>query len=236
MSGRGPDWTSEVRFTVSGLPADGLPADGLPAEDLLRNGLAADERPVVGVPVRWCALLALVALGLAAGGGALLNSRRDRTVTSTQVRYEHPNGVDLSGCPRGDVCMPLPAPEAALGRQLPPELARGTTLTGSLLLDTSTSTSTTIRTLQVLSTAGLTVTVTGQCIAGAAPVPARELQSAPGGPARAAPDGPTEVALVRPGRHPGCSVALLAQVPAGKPVPVQLLRRLADELVPLLFD
>jgi hypothetical protein len=214
---REPDWASELRFTLSELLADDLAVDEPPA----------DVRPAgLGIPVRWCALLALVALGLAAVGGSLLNSRRDRTVTSIQVRYEHPNGVDLSGCPRGDLCMPLPAPEAALGGQLPAELARGTTLTGSLLLDTSTST--TIRTLQLLTTDGLTVLVTGQCIAGAAPVPARELPPATG--------GPSEVALVRPGRHAGCSVALLARVPAGKPVPIQLLRRLADELIPLLVN
>ncbi|MFL6164550.1 MAG: hypothetical protein ACJ74U_20325 [Jatrophihabitantaceae bacterium] len=203
-----PDWPSELRLSLSTEPTD---AD-------------AARRPAgSGIPVRWCALLAVLALVAAAGGGSLLTTRRGRTMTSTLVRYQHPAGVDLTGCPRAGSCLPLPAPDAALNSQLPPELGSATVLIGSLLLDNASGT--TVRTLQVLATGGVTLAVTGQCIAGAGPVPAHDTEPAP-----PVAGGPVEVALVRPGRRAGCSVALLARIPAGRPVPMRLLRQLADEL------
>jgi hypothetical protein len=178
--------------------------------------------------MRWCALIAALALVLAVIGGGLLNARRDRTVTSTVVQYRYPDGVDVIGCPRGDVCQPLPEPGGGLTGLLPPSLARATVLVDSLLLDTSTST--TIRTVQVLVVGNLRLRVTSQCVPGAAPVPSRETE-----PTRTT-GGPTELAFIRPSRLPGCSVALAAQVPAGMPVPTQSLRQLADELPDRLVD
>jgi hypothetical protein len=171
--------------------------------------------------VRWCAALAVLALLLAAAGGSLLTVRRHRTVTSTVVGYRQPRGV-LTGCPREDVCQPLPQSDAELADLRPPELAGATLLAGSVLIDSATSA--TIRSVQLLTADGLTLLITGQCVAGAAPVPARDPA-----PVRSA-DGSTVLALVRPGGQSGCSVSLEARVPAGRPLPGQLLRRLADEL------
>jgi hypothetical protein len=181
-----------------------------------------------GIPVRWCALLAVLALGLAGAGGGLLDARRSRTVTSTVVGYQHPHGVALTGCPWEDVCEPLPQPDSGLTSLLPPELAGAKLLAGNLMLDSSDSS--TIRTLQVLTADRLTLAVTSQCVAGAPAVPSRDTE-----PTRAA-DGSTELALVRAGKQPGCSVALVARVPAGQPVPTERLRRLADELPQRLVD
>lgn len=79
--------------------------------------------------------------------------------------------------------------------------------------------------MQLLVSGGITMTVTGQCFIGSGPVPARDTvtESATGG-------GPTVLMFVRPGKVAGCSAALIARIPAGKPVPTQLLRRIADEL------
>ena len=220
------DWASRLRLSVSDEPyGSDEPTGGTelnPAAakpDLPATG----SRPAAGgVPLRWCLLSALLALALAAAGGSLVNARRGRTVTSTVVAYRQPHGVGLTGCPRGDVCQPLPQSDAELTDLLPPELAGATLLAGSLLLDSATSR--TIRSLQVLTADGLSLLITGQCIAGADSMPARDTE-----PARSD-DGSSELAFVRPGRVPGCSAALLARVPAGHPVPGQWLRQLADEL------
>jgi len=216
MSRREPNWPSELRLSLLD-ESDGAAAG--PATD----SAVSAEPSGFGVPLRWCALLALVALVLAAASGSLLKARRGHTVTSTVLRYQHPAGVDLSGCPRGDECYPLTRSDAAVTAQLPSELAAATVLASSLLMDTTTGT--TIGTLQVLTSAGLTLAVTARCIPGAAPVPARETE-----PIRTAGGGPIGLAFIRPGRHLGCSVALLVQVPAGMRVPIQSLRQLADEL------
>ena len=208
MTRREPDWPSELRLTVF--------------DDALDAAPEVDEPAGVGLPLRWCALLSALALVLAAAGGSLLNHRRDRTVSSTVVRYEHPGGSDLTGCPRDDVCQPLPMPDAALTGWLPRELAHATVLQSSLLLDSATSE--TIRTVQLLVVGELTMTVTGQCFLGAEPVPAQDTVTEPGT------GGPTVLMFVRPGKVAGCSAALIARIPAGKPVPTQLLRRIADEL------
>jgi len=187
------------------------------------------ERPRAdGVPLRWCALLAVLALGLAGAGGGLLDARRSRTVTSTVVGYQHPHGVALTGCPWEDVCEPLPEPDFGLTSLLLPELAGDKLLASNVMLDSADSSI--IRTLRVLTVDRLTLAVTSQCVAGAAAVPSRNTE-----PTRAA-DGSTELALVRPGKQPGCSVALVARVPAGQPVPTERLRRLADELPQRLDD
>jgi hypothetical protein len=191
----------------------------------------APDRPSAnGVPLRWCALLAVLALGLAGAGGLLLDARRSRTVTSTVVGYQHPHGVALTGCPWEDVCEPLPQPDSGLTSLLPPELAGAKRLAGNLMLDSSDTHSSTIRTLQVLTDDRLTLAVASQCMAGAAAVPSRDTE-----PTQAA-DGSTELALIRPGQQAGCSVALVARVPAGQPVPTDRLRRLADELPQRLVD
>jgi len=213
------DWASRLRLVPDGEEEAIRATEPDPAPD----------RPNAhGIPVRWCALLAVLALGLAGAGGSLMNARRSSTVTHTVVGYQHPHGVGLTGCPREDVCQPLPEPALGLTSLLPPELAGATLLAGNLMLDSSNSGN--IRTLQILTADGLTLAVTGQCVAGAAAVPARDTE-----PARAA-DGSTELGLVRPGRQPGCSVALIARVPAGQPVPTERLRRLADELPQRLVD
>jgi hypothetical protein len=215
------DWVSRLR----------LVADG---EDEAIRGGPAEPDPVLdrpaahGIPVRWCALLAVLALGLAGAGGSLLNARRSHTVTTTVVGYQHPHGVGLTGCPREDVCQPLPEAAFGLTGLVPPELAGARILASTLMLDSSTSSN--IRTLQILTADGLTLAITGQCVAGASAVPARDTV-----PDRAA-DGSTELGLVRPGRQPGYSVALIARVPAGQPVPTERLRRLADELPQRLVD
>ncbi len=225
MSRRKPDWVSEVRLTVYDGPAESDAADRdepLEPAEPSEPAPAEDDRPAgTGLPLRWCALLAMVALVLALTGGGLLNERRARTVNSTVLRYDHPRGVDLAGCPRDDVCQPLP--DAALAGWLPPELAHATVLASSLLLDSTTSQ--TIHTMQLLAIDGLTLTVAGQCVLGAEPVPVRNTvtEAATG-------RGPTTVAFVRPGKVAGCSTALTVRVPPGKPVPMPFLRKLADEL------
>lgn len=224
MRRRKPDWASELRLSVfdkTDGAADEATPDGSVPDSVA--GSVPDEPTGFPVPVRWCALLAALALVLAATGGSLLNSRRDRTVTSTVVQYRYPAGVDVTGCPRGDTCYPLTRSDDAVIAQLPPELVRATMLASSLLMDTTTDT--TIGTLQVLTADGLTMAVTARCIPGGAPVASRETE-----PTRPADGGPTELAFIRPGRLPGCSVALTAQVPAGRPVPTSWLRQLADEL------
>jgi hypothetical protein len=220
MRRRQPNWASELRLSVfdeTDGAADGSAPDGTVA------GSVPDEPTGVPVPMRWCALLAALAVALAVAGGSLLNSRRDRTVTSTVVQYRYPAGVDLTGCPRGDACYPLTRSDQAVTAQLPSELVTATVLASSLLMDTTTET--TIGTLQVLTADGLTMAVTARCIPGGAPVASRETE-----PTRPADGGPTELAFIRPGRLPGCSVALTAQVPVGMPVPTPRLRQLADEL------
>src|SRR4051794_25237838 len=100
MSRSEPNWPSELRlslFDESDGTADGSAPD---------SSVSA-EPSGFGIPVRWCVLLTLVALVLAAASGSLLKARRGHTVTSTVLRYQHPQGVDLSGCPRGDECYPL---------------------------------------------------------------------------------------------------------------------------------
>lgn len=209
MTRREPDWVSELRVYDDEAEPYAAPVE--------------DESAGDGLPLRWCALLTVLALAAAVSGGILLNDRRGTTVSSTVVRYEHPGGVDLTGCPRDDVCQPLPVPDGPLTAWLPPELAHATVLESSLLLDSSTSM--TIRTLQLLTDGGLTMTVTGQCILGGAPVPARDTATEPTPGA-----GPVMVSLVRPGEQPGCSAALTVRVPADRAVPMQFLRQLADEL------
>jgi hypothetical protein len=215
------DWVGRLRLVSDG------------EDDAIRVGPAgADQAPegprANGIPLRWCALLAVLALGLAGAGGGLLDASRSRTLTNTVVEYQHPHGVGLTGCPREDVCQPLPEPDVGLAGLLPPELAGAKLLAGNLMLDSSTSGN--IRTLQILTADGLTLAVTSQCVAGATAVPARDTE-----PTRAA-DGSTELGLVRPGRQPGCSVALIARVPASRPVPTERLRQLADELPQRLVD
>jgi hypothetical protein len=219
-----PDWTSE--------PYDPAAAEDeairLDVPDPAPDRPALDRPSANGIALRWCALLAVLALAAAGAGGFLLDARRSRTVTSTVVGYQHPHGVALTGCPWEDVCEPLPGSEAGLTGMLPPELAGAKLLAGNLMLDSSDSS--TIRTLQVLTADRLTLAVASQCVAGAAAVPSRDTE-----PTRAA-DGSTELALVRPGQQPGCSVALVVRVPAGQPVPSDRLRRLADELPQRLVD
>lgn len=216
---REPDWLSR-------LVSEG--EDEIIRVDPGEPDPAPDRPRAAGVPLRWCALLAVLALAAAGAAGGVLDARRSRTVTSTVVGYQHPHGVALTGCPWEDVCEPLPEPDAGLTSLLPPELAGAKLLAGNLMLDSSTDT--TIRTLQMLTVNGLTLAVSGQCVAGASAVPSRDTE-----PIRAA-DGSSELALVRPGRQPGCSVALIARVPAGQPVPTERLRRLADELPQRLVD
>jgi hypothetical protein len=212
-----PDWAT-----------DDLPDEG-EDEAIWLESQPAPERPRAdGVPLRWCALLAVLALGLAGAGGGLLDARRSRTVTSTVVGYQHPHGVALTGCPWEDVCEPLPEPDFGLTGLLLPELAGAKLLASNVMLDSADSSI--IRTQRVLTVDRLTLAVTSQCVAGAAAVPSRNTE-----PTRAA-DGSTELALVRPGKQPGCSVALTVRVPAGQPVPTERLRRLADELPQRLVD
>jgi len=219
---REPDWVSRLRLSVTDEP-DGEPTGT--AQPSVTPAAEPDDEPdrpePRGLPVRWCALLAVLALGLAATGGSYLNARRSRTVTNTVVGYRQPRDV-FTGCPRGDVCQPLPSSDAVLADLRPPELAGATLLASSVLIDSDTSA--TIRSIQLLTSDGLTLTVTGQCIIGGSPVPGRATE-----PSLAA-DGSIVLALVRPGTAPGCSVALVARVPNGRPVPGTLLRRLADEL------
>jgi len=209
-----PDWVTE-------------PGSSDQDETIWLESEPGPERPRAnGVPLRWCALLAVLALGLAGAGGGLLDARRSRTVTNTVVGYLHPHGVALTGCPWEDVCEPLPEPD--LTGRLPPELAGAKLLAGDLMLDSSDSSD--VRSLQVVTADRLTLAVTGQCVAGASAVPSRDTE-----PTQAA-DGSTELALIRPGRQPGCSVALVVRVPAGQPVPTERLRRIADELPQRLVD
>jgi len=222
MSRRKPDWVSELSVTDEPDGQPGRSAETAGEAEPSYEPTSPDEPAADGLAVGWCALLAVLALALAVAGGTLLNARRNRTVTNTVVGYRQPHGIGLTGCPRGDVCQPLPQSDAELAELRPPELAGATLLASSVLIDSATSA--TVRSVQLLAANGLTLTLTGQCVAGAAPVRARETE-----PGRSA-DGSVELALVRPGRQPGCSVALVARVPAGQPLPGQLLRRIADEL------
>ncbi|HEU5270222.1 MAG TPA: hypothetical protein VFU36_09890 [Jatrophihabitans sp.] len=232
MSRREPDWLHHLPLSVTD-ESDDDPARNADPAGSTRNPdpeqadpeqadpANDDEPPARGLAVRWCALLAVLAVLLAAAGGSLLTVRRHRTVTSTVVGYRQPRGI-LTGCPREDVCQPLSESDAELADLRPPELAGATLLVGSVLIDSATSA--TIRSVQLLTADGLTLLLTGQCVIGGAPVPAMDTD-----PVRSA-DGSTVLALVRPSRQPGCSASLVARVPAGRPLPDQLLRRLAEEL------
>lgn len=215
-----PDWVDDIRLTVPDGAEHGPRPPGAP------TGPA--------VPLRWCALLAAGALAVTAGAGAALQHRRDQSRTVTVVRYVHPDGVDLNGCPRGDNCVPLEGPGSALTDRLPPELRGARVLAETSLLDSGTST--TVRMIQVLAVGRLTVTVTAQCIAGAPAVPARDLASSGdgspaigGSPAVGGSSAPVTAGFVRPGPQPGCSVAVLASAPTGTVLPTGALRRLADD-------
>jgi len=210
---------------VTGAQHDDLRPDGQPEE--IRLGLPGSAGDVTapaaggpGVPVRWCALLAVLLLGVTAGAGALLRHRRQASRTVTTVTYLHPDGLDPAGCPRGDNCVPQVGPGQP--PRLPAALRGATLVTDSSLLDASTSR--TIRTVQVLAAGRLTITVVAQCLAGALAVPARELP-----PEERSPAGAVAAGFVRPGRQPGCSLAVLASAPAGSALPLAALRQLADE-------
>jgi len=204
VSRRDRDWLDDIRLTVpdeTGSPAPGRPA-GPP------------------LPARWAAALAVVALVAAGGAGALLKQRRGQVRTVSTVRYLYPRGVDLTGCPRGDNCVPLEGPGSALADRLPAALRGATVQAESSLFDASTSR--TIRTEQVLAVGRLTVTVTAQCVAGAPAVRDRDLPPVPG-------DGRATAAVVRAGRQPGCSVAVVADAPAGAALPLAAVRELAGD-------
>jgi len=165
-----------------------------------------------GLPVRWCLLLAVLAVLAAAAGGGLLSYRRAQVRQVTEVRYRQ-SAADLTGCPQGDNCVPLAGPGEVL--TLPAGLAGAGLVTDSSLLDASSSR--TIRTVQLYRRGPVAFEVIAQCVAGAGPVADSESTSA------------TAFSVVRPGHRPGCSVAVQGQAPAGVPLPVAALRELAAD-------
>lgn len=204
----GQHWSDEVI----------LGADPLGAQPATRGtgAAAGPPRPVPSWLVAAAVLLACAAV-LAAG---LWWQHRSRVIEVTrQIRSYVPAGPDAAGCPAGSHCQPradLGQPVNVLARRLFPD---ATVLSSTSVTDPETGR--TVQASVVLRTpSGLLVSATAQCVPGAAPIPSR---------AAALPaTGPAQADFVVPGA-PGCSVAVAAQVPRGVPVPLGLLRRLADD-------
>ena len=197
--------------------------------------------PAAGRSARPKALVVLLAVSilcLVATGYTLWH--RSRTITETTLvrTVGQPALIDPRDCHSTSVCrVSAAAPDIvdAVRRHFP-----GSTRLDDFALigDTGNRDRTSVR---VRTTAGVVVSFASQCVQNGTPVPADQVSAGRGGPPRhrlstvaarfggkasgtelvgAVPRrGPAQVALVQPG-SPGCSVAVVLDVPAGVAVPL----------------
>jgi hypothetical protein len=189
--------------------------------------LGADTPPVANPAARpprpvpsWLVVAAVLLAGAAVLAAGLWWQHRSRVIEVTrQIRSYVPAGPDAAGCPAGSHCQQ----RTDFGQRVN-ELTRQLFPDATVLSSTSVTSPETGRMVQasvVLRTpAGVLVSAVAQCVPGAAPIPPRAAPLPAVGPAQAD--------FVVPGAA-GCSVAVAAQVPRGVPVPLSLLRRLAED-------
>jgi hypothetical protein len=176
---------------------------------------AASPRPVSRRTVIAAVTVATLALAVAIFGLVV----RSRTVTTTHIQAVVPLGVDASGCPVARTCRVSSDPESVVLGAVDRALEFPTVIGSGTVSDVSTN-ATYRTTLTAVLNAGVSVTTTAQCVPGGSAVPERSTSLAATGPA----DG----AVVVPGA-PGCSVVVLVRAPAGAPVPVQAIERIAHD-------
>ena len=197
----------DLEITASD-PTGGGPANPPPS--------AAAPRPISGR----AAVVAVTVATLALAVAILSLVVRSRTVaTTTHIQAVIPLGVDASGCPVGRACQVSSDPESAVLGAVDRVLEFPTVIGSVTVSDVSTN-ATYRTTLTAVVNPGVTVTTTAQCVPGGSTVPERSSGLAATGPA----DG----AVVVPGA-PGCSVVVLVRAPAGAPVPVQAIERIAHD-------
>ncbi|HEX2903707.1 MAG TPA: hypothetical protein VHO01_09655 [Jatrophihabitans sp.] len=183
---------------------------------------AEPERPprrLPAVPLRWCVAAAVTAL-LAAGAAVGFAGYRARTITSVQRVAPPPGGVDAAGCPPGDTCTALSGAYSGLAQALTAHLPGSVVLFSSELVDSgATAWARRLRIVQ-LPESGVRVLAVVQCRPDQPPVqPSRR---------NLAGSGPAVAVLVRP-VGTGCALSLVADVPAGQPVPAAALLAIAAD-------
>lgn len=179
-----------------------------------------EKRPSApGIPLRWCATAAVLAL-VAAVGSALFVEHRGRTITTVSYQDSPVHTIDAGGCPHGDTCSPLQGLYGGLTEAIETHFPDAQSLFGNEMIDAGTDgVSRNIRIVQV-SDSRITVAAVSQCRPDKSLPPSRDQGLTA--------TGPTEVLVVRP-TGPGCSIAVLAEVPAGVAVPQAELIALAED-------
>ncbi|MGI8666117.1 MAG: hypothetical protein ACR2N4_08820 [Jatrophihabitans sp.] len=174
------------------------------------------------IPLRWCALAAGLAL-LAAVTAGIGYHQRGRPVISTRVLPASPGQAtaDLTGCPVGGQCSygSIPADE------FPTTLARlfpAMTPTPMTVVYDAAGATDYRRSLAFSTPSGIHVTIESDYRPDAPAVSAHVSTPIPQ-------QGPADLVLVQPGSRAGDSVAVLAHVPAGVPVPIAELRLLVAD-------
>jgi len=219
VSGPEPEWP-HLRITDQPIDAPDEAGPEARLVDIPATGGSVETvlaRPHRKWSLRWGVLAsALATLGLVASVGFAVH--RTRTITTTTLRPPAPAGVDAAGCPRGDNCSPTLGFYTLLLDTLTKPLPGAS---GVLAADTyDASQQATLRSVRLFRLPhGVVVTAISQCRPDATAMPSWS-QNLSG-------RGPALVVLVRPGRPVGCATAVLAQVPAGVPVPVAELTALA---------
>lgn len=218
---RPPEWP-ELRVSegaIDGPDADfrvvrvSPPVDSVAATD---PG-SGSARP--GLGLRWCAGLAAATL-LASAGAVGFAAHRGRTETTVRTVPAPAAGVDAGGCPRGDTCSALDGLYGGLAEAMNLHLPGNQQLFSTEMIDNSASSSTRRLRIVQLTDSGIRVLAISQCRPDRASI--RSWSSGLSG------TGPGLAVLVR-STGAGCSLALLAQVPAGTPVPAAALRAVAAD-------
>lgn len=211
-----PEQWPELRVTDSDIDA---PEDAEQVEPVAPSVDVPEPTHRHGVPLAWCAGLAAAALALAVGSVAYVG-HRGRTITS--VRYENSpvHAIDAGGCPTGENCSPVNGIYGGLAEAVQAHFPDAQTLFANAMIDTSSSgVSRNIRIMQLADPA-VTMSVLTQCRPDRATPPNR-VQGLTA-------TGPTMAVIVR-SFAPNCSIAVVADVPAGHAVPVDQLVALAED-------
>jgi hypothetical protein len=180
---------------------------------------AGRVEPGRGIGLGWCAGVAAVAL-VAATAGLAFAEHRGRTVTSVRYQDAPVHTVDAGGCPNGDNCSPLDGLYDGLAAAIAGDLPDARELYAGELLDTTTSQVNRHVRIVALAGSGIRVAVLTQCRPGDEIATSRDSGLTGTGP---------ELAVVIRPSGPGCSIAVLADVPAGARVPAAALLRLAAD-------